>query len=348
MTTSDYLTQLQQDRDNLVDNLTTKGITGLTGDETFTELVPEVLNIPSGGADLSEYFNNTISASSSSGVLELVKKIPNNITLSGNSMQNLFKGYTGSSFPTIDTSSVINMNAAFQGCINMTTPPITTTPLVTNISSMFDGCTSLTGSITLSLPEATNITSTFQNCSSLNSVILTIPKAQYVNSIFKGCTSLTSVTLNNSNKIMIVGSMFEGCSNLESISMPNGTGTCANAAASVFKGCSKLETAPYLNLSGVYSISSMFQDCSELKNIPAYTITSTTMLSNAFKGVTKLTNESLNNVLATCISASSYGATKTLYYLFGNVDMSQYYPSSTIQGLSNYQTFINAGWTIGW
>lgn len=48
-TIAEQLTQLTQDRDDLVDNLTTKGITGLTGDETFTELVPEVLNIPSGG-----------------------------------------------------------------------------------------------------------------------------------------------------------------------------------------------------------------------------------------------------------------------------------------------------------
>ena len=48
-TTADYLNQLEQDREDLVDNLETKGITGLTGDETFTELVPEVLNIPSGG-----------------------------------------------------------------------------------------------------------------------------------------------------------------------------------------------------------------------------------------------------------------------------------------------------------
>lgn len=48
-TISEQLTQLISDRDDLVDNLTTKGITGLTGDETFTELVSEVLNIPSGG-----------------------------------------------------------------------------------------------------------------------------------------------------------------------------------------------------------------------------------------------------------------------------------------------------------
>ncbi len=48
-TTSDYLTQLQQDREDLVDNLEAKGITGLTGDETFTELVPKVLDIEGGG-----------------------------------------------------------------------------------------------------------------------------------------------------------------------------------------------------------------------------------------------------------------------------------------------------------
>ena len=50
-----YLTQLETDKDDLVDNLTTMGITGLTGDETFTELVPRVLEIPSGGNTLPIY-----------------------------------------------------------------------------------------------------------------------------------------------------------------------------------------------------------------------------------------------------------------------------------------------------
>lgn len=49
-TISEQLTQLISDRDDLVSNLTTKGISGLTGDETFTELVPEVLNITGGGS----------------------------------------------------------------------------------------------------------------------------------------------------------------------------------------------------------------------------------------------------------------------------------------------------------
>ena len=48
------LTQLEQDRNNLVDNLTTMGIKGLTGDETFTELVPKVLEISSSSSDYQE------------------------------------------------------------------------------------------------------------------------------------------------------------------------------------------------------------------------------------------------------------------------------------------------------
>jgi len=47
-TITQKLAQLESDRQDLVDNLETKGITGLSGDETFTELVPQVLDIPSG------------------------------------------------------------------------------------------------------------------------------------------------------------------------------------------------------------------------------------------------------------------------------------------------------------
>lgn len=43
----DKLTQLEQDRQDLIANLTTMGISELTGDETFTELVPLVLDIES-------------------------------------------------------------------------------------------------------------------------------------------------------------------------------------------------------------------------------------------------------------------------------------------------------------
>lgn len=65
-TVEEQLTQLVSDRDDLVTNLTTKGISGLTGEETFTELVPEVLNIPSGGGGSTingQLVNKTVGSS---------------------------------------------------------------------------------------------------------------------------------------------------------------------------------------------------------------------------------------------------------------------------------------------
>ena len=47
-TITNYLTQLTSDKTSLKNNLETKGITGLTDNDTFTTLVPKVLNIPSG------------------------------------------------------------------------------------------------------------------------------------------------------------------------------------------------------------------------------------------------------------------------------------------------------------
>jgi hypothetical protein len=61
-----------------------------------------------------------------------------------------------------------------------------------------------------------------------------------------------------------------------------------------------------------------------------------------------LSNDSINNILGMCANATLYNQTKTLKRLFANNDMSRYYPASTIESLSNYQDFIDAGWTIGW
>lgn len=68
MSTADYLNQLEQDREDLVDNLEAKGITGLSGDETFTQLVPEVLNIPSGGNTGAYYVNTTTEMNALTGM----------------------------------------------------------------------------------------------------------------------------------------------------------------------------------------------------------------------------------------------------------------------------------------
>lgn len=70
-TISEQLTQLESDREDFVDNLEAKGITGLSGDETFTQLVPEVLNIPSGGGGSPIEYITTISITEDTSVVNI-------------------------------------------------------------------------------------------------------------------------------------------------------------------------------------------------------------------------------------------------------------------------------------
>ena len=60
MSIATYLTALDRDRDALAANLVTKGVQA-SSSETFTTLVPKVLNIPSGGGSDPACKNITIS-----------------------------------------------------------------------------------------------------------------------------------------------------------------------------------------------------------------------------------------------------------------------------------------------
>ena len=65
-----------------------------------------------------------------------------------------------------------------------------------------------------------------------------------------------------------------------------------------------------------------------------------------FYSCSSLTDESLNNILTMCINISpSYRSNKTLSTLGFNASWCS---ASKIQALSNYQAFLDAGWTIGY
>lgn len=245
MTTSDYLEQLQQDREDLIDNLETKGITGLTGDETFTELVPEVLNIQS-GADLSEYFTTEYNSIPSDGMAtNALKKYPdiyvgNNVTdlsystgfktnivpkiICGNNIITMSKMYgnaenvaydkficsnaTNIDVSGLDTSNVQSMSYMFAKCGKLQTVNLSNfnTSNLLNMASMFSSCTSLTSI-------------TFGNNFDTSSV-------SQMNGMFSGCTSLTSLDLSSFTSDAITGTsatnnMFASCTSLTKIDFRN-------------------------------------------------------------------------------------------------------------------------------
>lgn len=116
---------------------------------------------------------------------------------------------------------------------------------------------------------------------------------------------------------------------------------------SMFQSCFMLKKIKGLNTSGVTSMYNMFSSCYELIDIEVLdtsTLTKTGMRS-MFSGCTKLSDESLNNILQMCINAvkitdSSY---KTLAYI--GLTSAQ---ATICQGLSNYQAFLDAGWVTGY
>lgn len=87
----------------------------------------------------------------------------------------------------------------------------------------------------------------------------------------------------------------------------------------------------------------MFYGCSALRDIPVLNTSHIKDMQNMFYGCSYLTDESLNNILLMCVNAASYTATKTLKYL--GLGESQ---SNKCKAFTNYQAFLDAGWTTGY
>ena len=139
-------------------------------------------------------------------------------------------------------------------------------------------------------------------------------------------------------------SMFYDCTSLKEISLLN-TNDVTNMK-STFQNCILLKSMPLLNTEKVTNMFSMFSGCTNLKEIPQFNtanINSIVGFNFIFTNCSELSNESLNNILKMCINATSYTGTKTLKKL--GLTQAQ---TETCQTLSNYQDFINAGWTTGY
>lgn len=140
-----------------------------------------------------------------------------------------------------------------------------------------------------------------------------------------------------------LSSFFSSLNNLKKISFTSRNNIIN--MYNIFSGCYQLEEIDFSNVdtSNVTDMSSMFYNCSALTSIPQLNTSKVTSMSSMFQGCTHLTNESLNNILAMCANATSYAGTKTLNYI--GLTSAQ---ATTCQGLSNYQAFLDAGWTIGY
>lgn len=147
---------------------------GLTTEYKPSEMASAIDNLPSGGADLEDYFTPTISVgtSSVSGVMTMLKTIPEDTIVSGTSLNYAFGYYQGTTIPLLDTSGVTTMTNMFANATNLISIPLLNTSSVTNTGSMFQHCDNLVTIPVLNLSSVTFMRYMFRYCPSLNDTSL--------------------------------------------------------------------------------------------------------------------------------------------------------------------------------
>lgn len=166
------------------------------------------------------------------------------------------------------------------------------------------------GTPLLDTSNVTNMEDMFTNMSDL----LFIPKINTSNvtnmdSMFRG-TDLKIIPLLDTSKVTNMDSMFM---------------------------YSKLETFPQLDMSKVTTATWMFRGASVLKNVPILNFSSLTNAGGMFNSCPMLTEDSLNNILASLATASITDSLTNIGFSSSQI--------TTMQTLSNYQTLIDKGWT---
>lgn len=161
---------------------------------------------------------------------------------------------------------------------------------------------------------------------------------------FSKCSKLKTIPLLDMSNNTSLRSAFESCTSLTTIPLIN-TSKVTNMIMT-FYNCGKLSAIPAIDTSKVTSFSQTFTSCRSLVTVPQLDFSSATSLSNSdmFQYCNNLSDESLNNILASCAGATNVtDSIKTLKGL--GLTSSQATRCTT---LSNYEAFTAAGWTTGY
>lgn len=153
-------------------------------------------------------------------------------------------------------------------------------------------------------------------------------------------TNVPTVNLNDYFTTTISDGSTQGAGALQSIkAFPNTITPASDNLNYAFYKMLHLETLPSMNTSNVVYMGYMCQACGGLKNVPVLNLASAGNLAQMFNGCISLTDESLNNILASLITAVN-SPTKTLSYIGLNATQ-----KAKCQTLSNWNDFVAAGWS---
>ena len=327
--------------------ITTNGTTTIEPDSGYDGLsdVDITVNVSSGGTSEWEQIGYSGTPQSVLDDIAYSKTIMDNWDTSKTTMATALpedRSYKLAYMPMVNSSNITNMSIAFKSCTKLSYIPLLNTTNVRTMDSTFYDCTALTTIPQLDTHSVTTMTNMFYNCRSLTTIpLLNTSNVTNMYAMFSGCIHLTSIPLLNTSNVDSMYQMFNGCSTLVTIPLLDTSNL--TSMYSMFFNCTHLTSIPLLNTSRVYEMGYVFSNCGALVTVPQLDTSSVTNMTNMFNRCNNLSNDSLNNILAMCANAAVYSRAKTLKII--GISQAQ---ATTCQSLSNYQDFLDAGWTTGY
>lgn len=156
------------------------------------------------------------------------------------------------------------------------------------------------------------------------------------------CNRLTTIPLLDTSNVTDAFQMFWNSLFLTEVPLLNLSK--ATTTYAMFYNCVRLKAVPAFDLSSATHIYSMFSGCTALETVPEFNCPNVISASNMFQSCSSLTEQSLNNILGTCITMTKISSSqKTLKYI--GLTSAQ---ATICESLSNYQAFLDAGWKTGY
>jgi len=153
------------------------------------------------------------------------------------------------SFPLLDTSSVLSFQGTWWNCINLTSFPEIDTSSGTNFQYTWKGCSDLTSFPSIDTSSATLLTHTWSGCTSLTSfpvIDLSGGSSINISNAWSGCTSLTTFPVLDYSNVLYMFNTWLNCAlsvqSIENILVALDTSGKSNVSTSVSGGTSAAKT----------------------------------------------------------------------------------------------------------
>ena len=284
------------------------------------------VDVQTSGADLNEYFETNYD---SGNYYEFIKRVPNNITISGTSCASMFYYFQKlEEAPQLDTSNVTSMNYMFNYCQELKTIPKYNTSNVTDMSYMFGSCPKLQ---TIPQMDTSNVTN--------------------MSNIFSGCMLLEEIPVLNTSKVTNFSSAFSNCRKITAI--PQLDTSNATTMSNMFNYCQELIAVPQLDASSATNVSYAFNVCNELttlgglKDLGKAYLTTRSANYTSYKldlsRSTKLTYDSLMNVINNLYDIASIGV-QPQQLVLGSTNLAKL--EATEEGQQAILNAQNKGWSV--